>query len=248
MFDEMENKIFPTIIKRPMNTSEPKENYYQEGLYPDSQKRDLLVKEYLKNIDFEWGEAEKYYLELEGMNFSPNKIYDFFDFHLDFYNGDPHDFINHSIELINDVWGFKNVMNIKRTKCFDRWIEDIIQKYNFDRSKLGLEPVTTTEPPREQDNNDVQNTAKPTKKEILLYYEYTEWSKNFKIKTQMFLEISRLFNFSPKSLKTAENDLANKRKIYLSDSNNVARLTALLEGNENALKRLNEDLVQHKIV
>ena len=64
----------------------------------------------------------------------------------------------------------------------------------------------------------------------------------------MFLEISRLFSFSPKSLKGADNYLAKNRKIYLSDSDNLERIKALLEGNENALKRLNEDLVQYKIV
>jgi hypothetical protein len=204
----------------------------------------------LKDIDYEVSASE---INLEetgdkGDFTNLNKVFSFFDFHFRNYEGSVYDFLNHAIEMIDSIWEYESDKNIQRKKRFVHWLKHTVKRLNLEPIKLGLEPDTTPEPPQEQDNDDIPITAKPTKKEVLLYFEYTEWGKTFETKTQMFLEISRLFNFSPKSLKVAENDLAKKRETYLNDFDNIERLKALLEGNKNAMKRFNDDLVQHKIV
>ena len=129
-------------------------DFESEGLSPDSERMDLLVKDKLKNIDIEWTPEERF---REG-SLLPSKIYAFFDFHLLDYDGDPHDFVNHSDELIKDIWGFKNAKNIRRTNCFNKWVEDTIQKFGLDRLKLNLESKITSESPQ-QENVPVKNTT-----------------------------------------------------------------------------------------
>lgn len=221
----------------------------REKLYvADPQKLNYLVKSFLRVIplDYPYDEFTRRDDRREDIlkkGDRSNNIHSFLEFHFGYFNGYKEDFINNLIEITKDIWSLRTRDNQFRRELLNEWIEEKIEEHNLDRSKLGLVPVITPEPPHEQEDDEIQITVKPTKKEVLLYFEYTEFNKTFETKTQMFLEISRLFSFSPKSLKGADNYLAKKRKIYLSDSNNLERIKALLEGNINALKRLNDDLV-----
>lgn len=135
-------------------------NFESTGLCPDSQELDLLVKEYLENIITKWTNKNIFDMGgMSGVDVSSNRLYAFFDYHFEEYQGDMHDFVNHSIELVKGLWNVESVKNTNRQKCFDFWVEDKIVKNNLDRSKLKLEPEITPEPPQ-QENTPVRNTTK----------------------------------------------------------------------------------------
>ena len=110
-------------------------------VYPDSEQLDLAVKDKLINIEHEWTFQEQKEIPL----LSKNKIYWFFENHFNSYQGDPNDFLNHSEELINNIWKDKNLPNLKRKKYFNEWLNE----KKIELQELGFESIINSITPQE---------------------------------------------------------------------------------------------------
>lgn len=130
-------------------------DFESEGLSPDSESMDLLVKDKLKNIVPDWGIQ---YSSKDSIVMDKNRVYHFFEYHFKSYKGNCYDFINHCNKIINEVWEVESPQNLKSQKYFDEWKTEKVVEYGLDRSKLNIEPKITSEPPQ-QENAPVKNTT-----------------------------------------------------------------------------------------
>ena len=126
-------------------------DFKSSGIYPISEQLDLLVRDKLKNIEPDLSFREESELREKGYHLTKDKIYSFFQFHLNSCEGDIYDFVNHSIELTKEVWSKGNPKNTKRNQYFESWLNQTIDEYNLDRSKLKLEQKNVSEIPENQD-------------------------------------------------------------------------------------------------
>lgn len=113
-------------------------DFEEKGLYPNPQKLDLVVKNYLSDIVPDWGiqYSSKDYTVMD-----KNRIYHFFEYHFKSYKGNCYDFINHCNKIINEVWEVESPQNLKRQKYFDEWKTEKLVEYGLDPSKLKLETM-----------------------------------------------------------------------------------------------------------
>ena len=133
-------------------------DFESAGLYPKSQKLDLLVKEYLKNVEPDWGIQ---FSSKDSIVMDKNRVYHFFEYHFESYKGDCYDFINHCTILTNEVWEVKSSQNLKKLKYFDKWKTEKVVEYNLDSSKLKLKQKNKIETPFIQDLEEFDIQEKP---------------------------------------------------------------------------------------
>ena len=127
-------------------------------VYPDSKQLDLAVKDKLINIEHEWTFQEQREIPL----LSKNKIYWFFENHFNSYQGDPNDFLNHSEELINNIWQAKNLPNLKRKKYFNEWLNE----KKIELQELGFETVTNFITPHQTLSIEPSDQAEENKTDV----------------------------------------------------------------------------------
>jgi hypothetical protein len=104
-------------------------------LVPKRYQLDLVVEEYLKKIEPDWGIQ---YSSKDSIVMDKNRVYHFFEYHFKSYKGNCYDFINHCDKIINEVWEVESPQNLKRKKYFDEWKTEKVVEYGLDRSKLNL--------------------------------------------------------------------------------------------------------------
>ena len=109
----------------------------------DPQKLNYLVKSFLREIPldfpYDWSRDDRRdTLKKKGDH--SNNIYSFFQFHFEYFDGYKEDFMNNLIEITNDIWRLRTRENQFRRELLNEWIEEKIEEYDLDRSKLDLEP------------------------------------------------------------------------------------------------------------
>ena len=211
-------------------------------VYPDSKQLDLAVKDKLINIEHEWTFQEQREIPL----LSKNKIYWFFENHFNSYQGDPNDFLNHSEELINNIWQDKNLPNLKRKKYFNEWLNE----KKIELQELGFETVINSITPQETLSIEPSDQAEETKtdvepslshREIALWYYYdkmllTDGNAN---------EIAQKYGQSSgatlmrtyRNIKKSETERRNSRDSKTC----LVRVIPLLK-NPSGILKANEDL------
>ena len=181
------------------------------GYYPNSEQLDLLVKEYLRDIVPDWGIQ---YSSKDSTVMDKNRVYHFFDYHFKLYKGNCYDFINHCDKIINEVWQVESSQNLKSQKYFDEWKTEKVVEYGLDRSKLGLEPVTTPEPPQIQ-NEETEDLKDGDLWDKLALIHYLNKHKLLKLDTlhQDNTKIANVFSFLiGKSSESIRQKLSTVRK------------------------------------
>lgn len=171
-------------------------------------------------------------------------------------------FSEHDFEIVKR---FDLPINRKIAQYAKEWIRLKIESLNlqdisFD-AKIDLESETTLFLSNNQslmnnkENNNPKtqttpeliklNDIKPSKKDLLLYYHYTKEQEQFVTNKELYAEINQKYGYTEQGMKNAKKDLDDKK--YLNNKDNRLRLFKLLEGKEDALKRLKDDLILYKI-
>ena len=208
-------------------------------VYPDSEQLDLAVKDKLINIEHEWTFQEQREIPL----LSKNKIYWFFENHFNSYQGDPNDFLNHSEELINNIWQDKNLPNLKRKKYFNEWLNE----KKIELQELGFETVTNSITPHQTLSIEPSDQAEENKTKVKLSIRAIALYYVFRIEKGIELPFDKRTPNKTKAIETVTSERQIDNREFRREWDNVVNNPSKRINNKyekdyrQAIQLLNED-------